>query len=56
MSSRVLKKCPECHKLKLVRLIGTGSALLFKGNGFYETDYNKSEDYIKKKKIENKKK
>ena len=34
-----LKKCPECGKMKLQRLIGTGSGIIFKGSGFYETDY-----------------
>ncbi len=39
MSDAVKKKCPECGKLALERLIGTGAAVLFKGSGFYETDY-----------------
>ena len=39
-----LKKCPSCKKPKLRRLFGTGSAVLFKGSGFYETDY-RSESY-----------
>jgi putative FmdB family regulatory protein len=34
-----LKKCPACGKLKLNRLIGTGSAVIFKGSGFYATDH-----------------
>src|SRR5262245_50099637 len=34
-----LKKCPGCGKLKLERLIGAGGGLLFKGSGFYITDY-----------------
>ncbi|MFT5284503.1 MAG: putative FmdB family regulatory protein [Planctomycetota bacterium] len=38
------KKCPECGKLKLVRQIGTGGGVIFKGSGFYETDY-RSESY-----------
>ncbi len=38
------KKCPECKKMKLRRLFGTGAALLFKGSGFYETDY-RSDSY-----------
>lgn len=41
-----LKKCPSCGKAKLERLIGTGAAILFKGSGFYETDY-RSESYKK---------
>ena len=39
-----LKKCPACKKKKLERLIGTGAAILFKGTGFYQTDY-RSESY-----------
>ena len=42
----VKKKCPECKKLKLRRLFGTGAAIVFKGSGFYETDY-RSESYKK---------
>ena len=34
-----LRKCPECGKLKLRRLISTGGGVIFKGSGFYETDY-----------------
>jgi putative FmdB family regulatory protein len=37
-SAAVLKKCPKCGKLKLVRAFGTGGAVVFKGSGFYETD------------------
>ncbi len=38
-----LKKCPKCGKSALNRLIGSGSGIIFKGTGFYETDYkNKS--------------
>jgi putative FmdB family regulatory protein len=40
------KKCPECKKKKLRRLIGTGAAIVFKGSGFYQTDY-RSESYKK---------
>lgn len=43
ITANPLKKCPECGKMKLNRLIGIGAAVIFKGNGFYETDYrNKS--------------
>ena len=34
-----VKKCPECGKSKVRRLIGTGAGLIFKGSGFYITDY-----------------
>ena len=39
MSSDALKSCPECSEDQLRRLIGKGSALIFKGSGFYCTDY-----------------
>ena len=41
MAEAKLKKCPKCGKQKLVRLIGSGSGMIFKGSGFYETDYKK---------------
>jgi putative FmdB family regulatory protein len=34
-----IRKCPECGKSKVKRLIGIGAGLLFKGSGFYITDY-----------------
>ena len=46
ISDPVKKKCPQCGKLKLRRLFGTGAAVVFKGSGFYETDY-RSESYKK---------
>ena len=39
-----LKVCPKCGKESLRRLFGTGAAILFKGSGFYETDY-RSDSY-----------
>jgi len=33
-------KCPECSKESLQRLIGRGGMIVFKGSGFFETDYN----------------
>ena len=36
------RKCPECGRLKLRRLIGPGAAIVFKGSGFYKTDYRSS--------------
>jgi putative FmdB family regulatory protein len=42
----VKKKCPKCGKPKLRRLFGTGAAVVFKGSGFYQTDY-RSESYKK---------
>jgi putative FmdB family regulatory protein len=46
-----LKACPKCGKDTLRRLFGTGAAVLFKGSGFYETDY-RSESYKKAEKAE----
>jgi putative FmdB family regulatory protein len=42
----VQRKCPKCGKLKLRRLFGTGAAVVFKGSGFYQTDY-RSDSYKK---------
>lgn len=36
-----LIECPQCKKNKLRRLFGGGAAIIFKGSGFYETDYRK---------------
>ena len=41
MKDDPLTKCPKCKKKKLNRLLGTGAGLLFKGSGFYITDYGK---------------
>ena len=41
-----MQKCPECGRKKLRRLIGPGAAIVFKGSGFYQTDY-RSESYKK---------
>ena len=38
MSDPIKKKCPECKKLKLNRLIGIGGGVIFKGDGFYCND------------------
>lgn len=46
ISAEPLKKCPECKKPKYRRLFGAGAALVFKGSGFYQTDY-RSEGYKK---------
>lgn len=40
------RKCPRCGKSKLQRLIGPGSGVIFKGGGFYQTDY-RSDNYKK---------
>ena len=41
-----IRKCPLCGKRKVRRLIGTGGGVIFKGSGFYQTDY-RSESYRK---------
>ena len=46
-----IKKCPVCGKNTVKRLIGTGAGIIFKGGGFYETDY-RSEGYKKAEKAE----
>lgn len=46
MTAKPLRVCPECGERKLERLIGAGAALIFKGSGFYETDY-RSDSYRK---------
>lgn len=53
MSAGVKKKCPECGKMTLERLIGTGAAVIFKGSGFYETDY-RSKSYSSDKEADKK--
>src|SRR5436190_18876276 len=50
-SADKLTICPNCGEDKLRRLFGTGAAILFKGGGFYETDY-RSESYKSKAKAE----
>jgi len=44
MLDKKLKKCPECGKLKLHRLIGSGAGVIFKGTGFYETDFKRKDE------------
>jgi len=44
ITAKAVKKCPACGKLKVRRLIGTGAGVIFKGSGFYCTDY-RGKDY-----------
>lgn len=46
IKAKALRKCPACGKPNLVRLIGAGAGIIFKGSGFYQTDY-RSESYSK---------
>lgn len=42
ITAKPLRKCPACGKLKAKRIIGAGGGIIFKGSGFYETDYRSS--------------
>lgn len=39
MSEKPKRKCPACSAMKLYRKIGSGAGVIFKGSGFYQTDY-----------------
>ncbi len=52
MSDKPLSKCPKCNK-KIRRLIGSGAGIIFKGSGFYATDYRKKASGDAKKKPNN---
>jgi putative FmdB family regulatory protein len=51
IKARPLRKCPKCGRNTLSRLIGIGAGIIFKGSGFYETDY-RSDSYKKAQKKE----
>ncbi len=51
VDEKLKRTCSECGEKKLKRLIGAGGGILFKGSGFYETDY-RSSDYKKRQKEE----
>jgi putative FmdB family regulatory protein len=51
ITAKPLRKCPKCGETDLKRLIGAGAGVIFKGTGFYETDY-RSENYKKAEKSE----
>jgi len=46
ITAPAIRKCPLCGKLAVRRLIGAGAGVIFKGSGFYQTDY-RSESYRK---------
>ncbi len=52
ITAKPLRKCPACRKSALRRLIGTGAGILFKGSGFYQTDY-RTDSYKKAAEKEN---
>ena len=53
ITAKPTRKCPKCGKMKLQRLIGAGAGIIFKGSGFYQTDY-RSESYKQGEKSANK--
>ncbi|KPK75808.1 MAG: FmdB family transcriptional regulator [Phycisphaerae bacterium SM23_30] len=53
ITARPIRKCPVCGRNRVQRLIGSGAALIFKGSGFYQTDY-RSESYQKAAQAEKK--
>ena len=46
ITAKPVRTCPRCGRRKVRRLIGAGAGILFKGSGFYQTDY-RSESYRK---------
>jgi len=44
ITAPAVRRCPVCGELKVKRLIGPGAGIIFRGSGFYATDY-RSEDY-----------
>jgi len=46
ITAKPIRKCPKCRKASVKRLIGAGAGVIFKGSGFYQTDY-RSESYKK---------
>ena len=46
ITARPVRKCPACGKYRVKRLIGNGAGIIFKGSGFYQTDY-RSDSYRK---------
>jgi putative FmdB family regulatory protein len=52
IKDKAFTKCPQCRTAKVSRLFSGGGAVIFKGDGFWETDYNRSSDYRSKAKSE----
>lgn len=51
ITANPIRKCPLCGRSKVKRLLGSGSGVIFKGSGFYQTDY-RSESYKNSEKSE----
>jgi len=54
IKSDPVKECPSCGRLSVERIISSGGAVIFKGSGFYQTDY-RSDEYKSKAKKESEK-
>jgi putative FmdB family regulatory protein len=54
IKDKPIRKCPVCGKLKAQRMIGPGAGIIFRGSGFYQTDY-RSESYKKAAKADSEK-
>jgi putative FmdB family regulatory protein len=52
ITAEPVRTCPECGGRKVRRLLGAGAGIIFRGSGFYQTDY-RSADYKRKAKAEN---
>ena len=52
ITEKALTRCPQCKKRKVTRMLSGGAGVIFKGSGFWETDYNRSDDYKAKSKSE----
>lgn len=50
MRDAPLTTCPTCGKAKVTRLVSGGAGVIFKGSGFWETDYNRGKDYTSRAK------
>jgi len=51
ITAKPVRRCPVCGKSKVRRLISAGGGILFRGDGFYQTDY-RSEEYKRKAKAD----
>ena len=56
MSDAPIRECPECKKNSLRRVISGGTGLIFKGSGYYLTDYENKKKQSSENKKSNKKK
>ena len=56
MSDAPIRECPECKKNSLRRVISGGTGLIFKGSGYYLTDYKNKKTQSSENKKSNKKK